>query len=64
MNQTQRKSTAKFLYDIAKILVAIAVIGNIFSKEYFSVFPLVFGVVTTVLFFFFGYFMESGVEDE
>ena len=64
MNQTQRKSTAKFLYDIAKILVAIAVISRIFSMEHIQMVSLSFGVTVTVIFFLLGYYVERKVEND
>lgn len=63
MNQTQRKSTAKFLYDIAKILVAIAVISRIVSEKHVLMISLAFSIAVTTIFFFLGYYVERKFKD-
>lgn len=64
MNLAQRKSLAKFLYDVAKIVVAVAVIGNLFSKEPLKAAPLGVGALATLSVFFLAYFIERKVEDD
>ena len=64
MNQLQRKSTAKFIYDVAKILIAVAVIGNIFSKVSVDIMALLSGTIAALFTFLFAFRIERSVEDE
>jgi len=64
VNQTQRKSTAKFLYDIAKVIAAVAVVGDMFSKEPMDTFTVSMGIVATLTVFSLAYFAERRVNDE
>ncbi len=64
MNQTQRKSTARFFYDVAKVVVAIAVIGNIFAKDALNMRSLAVGLIVAMVIFFVAFFVERRVENE
>ena len=64
MNETQRRSAAKFLYDVAKIVLTIAVISNLFSQETMNIIRLISGTVATGFTFYFAYLIERGINNE
>ena len=64
MNIVQRKSAAKFIYDIAKIVLTVAAIGNVFSEKSFNTVAVIAGTLSATLMFFFAYYLERKVEDE
>ncbi len=63
MNDAQRKSGAKFLYDVAKIILAVAVISNLFSKETMNIVRLISGLAAASSTFYFAYRIERGVKN-
>ena len=64
MNTAQRKSAAKFLYDVAKIVIAIAVIGNTFSKDLLNAVAIIAGIFVSGFLFLFAHHLERRVEDD
>lgn len=63
MNQRQRESIAKYLYDISKVTLAVAVIGNIASKERFDVWLLGWGLFAAVMTFLGASLIESTLKE-
>ena len=50
----QKDNNAKFCYDIAKIVFALIVIGQIAESEEFILVKLIIGFVVTIIFYIFG----------
>lgn len=50
----QKDNNAKFCYDIAKIIFALVVIGQIAKPEEFYLAKLIVGFIITIIFFIFG----------
>ena len=63
MNKQQRISAAKYLYDISKGVVILAVIGNIVQGK-FDILSLSLGTIATVIIFMFAYKLEGGIKNE
>jgi membrane-associated protease RseP (regulator of RpoE activity) len=59
MNTPQRENSAKYLYDISKIVFTLSVVANVLSKDFR---PMAFwlGIVTATLLFLFAYFLDGG----
>ena len=57
MNKEQRKSVSKYLYDISKGIALLAVIGNIVQGKW-DLLGLVFGIITSIIFFIGAYILE------
>lgn len=58
-NEKQKDNLAKFLYDIAKIIIAIIVVSPIVQPEKFDMNVFVAGFVVSFLFFIFAYFLDQ-----
>ena len=58
MNDQQRESTAKFLYDMAKGIGLIAVVGGLVSGQA-SWRSVIVGLLATVIFFLSAYRLEE-----
>ncbi len=63
MNHTQRESIAKYLYDISKGIVLVAVIKNL-TAEGWDIMELIVGAFCAVGFLVWAYIMEGGIKDE
>jgi len=63
MNKKQRESTAKYLYDISKGIVLLAVISNLVQEKW-NILSLILGVIAAIAFFLWGYYIEGGIRDE
>jgi len=63
MNKKQRESTAKYCYDISKGIALIAVISNLIQGRW-DLLSLIFGILATLAFFMWGYYLEGGLKDE
>ena len=61
MNHRQRESTAKFLYDMAKGIGLIAVVGGLVSGQA-TWLSAIMGLIGTMTFFLIAYWLE-GRED-
>ncbi len=61
MSNRQRESTAKFLYDMAKGIGLIAVVGGLVSGQA-SWWSAIMGLIGTITFFLIAYWLE-GRED-
>mgnify|MGYP001562886689 FL=1 len=57
--EKQKDNLAKFSYDIAKIILAITVVGPIAKPETFHFWLLLGGLVVSVLFFIFAYQLDG-----
>jgi len=57
MNDKQKESTAKYLYDVSKGIALIAVVGNIVRGAW-DIIGLVFGIVTSAILFIGAYINE------
>ena len=58
-SEKQKDNLAKFSYDIAKIILAVTVVGPIAKPESFHFVLFVGGFVVTVIFFVFGYMLDA-----
>ncbi len=58
MNQRQRENSAKYLYDLSKIVFATGVVGNLIAWRHFDVVILLSGLGVTYLFFWAGYQLD------
>ncbi len=58
-NEKQKDNLSKFSYDIAKIILAVTVIGPIARPETFHSSLLAGGFVVSTLFFIFGYLLDA-----
>jgi len=59
MNQKQRDSLSRYLYDISKIIFATLVIGQIIRPEEFKMWIMISGVSFTVLSLILAYLLEG-----
>lgn len=63
MNKKQKENTAKYLYDISKGTVLLAVIGNIVQGKWEL--PVIFlGVATSIVFYIGAYILEGDKDNE
>ncbi len=58
MNDQQRESTAKFLYDMAKGVGLIAVVGGMVSGQA-NWWGVIVGLLATLIFFLSAYWLEG-----
>lgn len=63
MNENQRKSTAKYLYDISKGIALLAIIGNLL-KEKWDIPAIGFGSLAAILTFIGAFLLEGGNSHE
>ena len=63
MNKHQRISTAKYLYDISKAIVILAVLGNMVQGKW-NVLDLSMGIIATLIFFIIAYKLEGGIKND
>ena len=59
MKQKQRENVAKFMYDISKVVFSVAVIGNVLTPHKNYSWDLAWGVVSGVLFFIIGFWIDG-----
>lgn len=59
VNQRQRESVARYLYDLSKIVFATAVVGNLVAWENFNVINLVLGGITVWVFLKWGLSLDE-----
>ena len=59
MTLRQRENTAKYLYDLSKIVFAGAVLGDFIAWERFNVITLVFGATLSYSFLWWGYMLDG-----
>ena len=57
--EKQKDNLVKFSYDVAKIILAVTVIGPIAKPETFHLHLFIGGLVVTILFFIFGYMLDG-----
>ena len=62
MNKEQTKNLAKYSYDISKICFATIVIGQIIQPDGFRSWVFCTGVISTILFLMFGYFIDRRIK--
>lgn len=62
MNKRQRENTAKYLYDISKGILLMAVVGSLIGQEP-DIFKLIFGGLAAVAFFIWAYTMDGGYDN-
>ncbi len=58
MNQKQIDNISKFCYDMTKLVLGLAVVGNLISDKV-SLKALWIGIITAVGFLFIGYFLDK-----
>ena len=58
MNKKQRESTAKYLYDISKIIFATVVIGQLVRKEEIQIDLLASGAIACVGTYFIAFLLD------
>lgn len=63
MNTEQRKSFAKYLYDISKGVALLSVIGNLI-KEKWDIPVIIIGILTTISLFIWAQILEGGIINE
>jgi hypothetical protein len=59
MKTNQRQNTAKYLYDISKIIVTIAIIGNLMTRNKFDIVAFISGSLGAIITFFWAYSIDS-----
>jgi len=59
MNKKQRENSAKYLYDLSKIVLTIAVIGNVVAGERFNLMIFLYGIVGAALTFIWAYRIDG-----
>ncbi len=59
MNNKQRESTAKMLYDLVKVPLAVCCFGVIAAEHHDMAGFIVFGASFSLLFFYIGYTLDS-----
>lgn len=57
--EKQKDNLVKFSYDVAKIILAITVVGPLAKPESFHLSLLVEGSIVTVVFFMLGYLLDA-----
>lgn len=62
MTKKQTENTAKYLYDISKIIFAAVVLGNLLAWEKFSSFTFIVGLLGAVLTFVVAYLLDGKEE--
>jgi len=62
MKKRQSENTAKFLYDISKIVFTLAVLGNIIAKNEFNAVVFFLGIFGAILTFLWAFALD-GRED-
>jgi hypothetical protein len=60
--QKQRDNLAKFLYDVAKIVLTIAVIAPVVNFSVFSYLTMIGGIVAAAIFFSAAFMLDGEVE--
>ncbi|MFH1321311.1 MAG: DUF6722 family protein [Bacteroidota bacterium] len=55
----QKDNFAKFIYDLAKIIFAIAVISPVVKPESFSILTLITGTIVTLILFITAYSLDG-----
>ncbi len=63
MNKKQRESISKYLYDISKGIVLLAIVGNLI-KEKWDFPAIIFGSIATFLTFICAFIIEGGINNE
>jgi len=58
MNRKQIDNLSKLCYDITKLVLGIAVIGNLVSDTFYLK-AILIGVITGAVFLFFGYMLDK-----
>ena len=58
MTQRQRENTAKYLYDLSKIVFATGVVGNVIAWKQFDMLILALGAAVAYLLFWGGYQLD------
>ncbi len=59
MTQRQRENTAKYLYDLSKILFAASVVGNVIAWKQFNVLIFLLGAVISSWFFWWAFSLDG-----
>ncbi|MGH7207627.1 MAG: DUF6722 family protein [Nitrospiraceae bacterium] len=57
--EKQKESLSKFLYDVAKIVLASAVIAPVVNLSVFSYMTMIGGLLTEMLFFCLAYILDG-----
>ena len=57
--EKQKDNLVKFSYDVAKIILAVTVVGPIAKPETFNFYLFIGGLVVAILFFIFGYMLDG-----
>lgn len=63
MTRKQKESVAKYLYDISKGIILLAVVGNMVQGKW-DIISLIAGGISALIFFLWGYSIEGGIRDE
>lgn len=58
-SEKQKDNLAKFSYDVAKIILAIIVIGPLAKPESFHLFLFIGGYFVSMLFFVLGFLLDA-----
>lgn len=64
MNDRQRQSAAKYLYDVSKVTLAVSVIGNIASKERFELWLVGWGLLSSLMTYVAACLVEGTIKEE
>lgn len=63
MNTYQKKSTAKYMYDISKGIAILAIVGNIIEGK-IGIWDIIISLVVVLIFFISAYILEGGINNE
>ena len=61
--EKQKDNLAKYLYDISKILAAVAVIGPFVNPEKINKITFIFGIAFTIIIFIFASIIDSKTQN-
>lgn len=59
MTQRQRENIARYLYDLSKILVAAAVVGNLIAWQRFDMVSFLLGGTAALICFWWGFKLDE-----
>ncbi|MEW6041247.1 MAG: DUF6722 family protein [Elusimicrobiota bacterium] len=60
MNPEQRKSLAKYSYDLSKVIFTLAILNKIFGEREINPGLFIKGVIAAMFFLVIGYLIEGG----
>ena len=63
MTKQQRKNSAKYFYDISKVVFTLAILGNLLAWEKFNAVAFCFGMFGAVATFMFAYLIDGEAKE-